>query len=53
MKRERDEEGDHYDQDHGDNDRHGMKRSRGEGPHVELRMLLQSKVRGGEGRVLM
>ena len=52
MKRDRDDEADHYEQDHGDNDRHEMKRRRGEGPHVELRMLLQSKVRGGEERGL-
>ena len=42
MKREHDEEED-YGQDHGESGRE-LKRSRGEGPHVELRMLLQSKV---------
>ncbi|KAK2166977.1 hypothetical protein NP493_1294g01050 [Ridgeia piscesae] len=41
MKREHDEE-EEYEQDRGESERQ-PKRRRGEGPHIELRMLLQSK----------
>ena len=49
MKREHDEEEEYeheheHEQDRGESGGRELKRRRGEGPHIELRMLLQSKV---------